>query len=54
VTSLSEARGLFSPETAYLNTAGYGLPPRPAFEALTNVLDQQRPEDPEVQRFTHA
>jgi selenocysteine lyase/cysteine desulfurase len=33
---------LFSPETAYLNTAGYGLPPRPAVEALERVIDQWR------------
>jgi selenocysteine lyase/cysteine desulfurase len=31
---------LFSPATAYLNTAGYGLPPRPAVEALERVVDQ--------------
>jgi selenocysteine lyase/cysteine desulfurase len=40
--NLDEARRLFSPETAYLNTAGYGLPPRPAFEALTQAVDQWR------------
>jgi selenocysteine lyase/cysteine desulfurase len=40
--NLSEARRLFSPETAYLNTAGYGLPPRPAFDALERVMDQWR------------
>jgi selenocysteine lyase/cysteine desulfurase len=39
---IAEARSLFSPETAYLNTAGYGLPPRPAFEALERVMDQWR------------
>jgi selenocysteine lyase/cysteine desulfurase len=39
---IAEARTLFSPETAYLNTAGYGLPPRPAFEALEQVMDQWR------------
>jgi selenocysteine lyase/cysteine desulfurase len=39
---IAEARPLFSPETAYLNTAGYGLPPRPAFEALERVIDQWR------------
>jgi selenocysteine lyase/cysteine desulfurase len=33
---------LFSPATAYLNTAGYGLPPRPAVEALERVLDEWR------------
>jgi selenocysteine lyase/cysteine desulfurase len=33
---------LFAPETAYLNSAGYGLPPRPAVEALERVMDQWR------------
>jgi selenocysteine lyase/cysteine desulfurase len=33
---------LFAPETAYLNTAGYGLPPRPAVEALERVVGQWR------------
>jgi selenocysteine lyase/cysteine desulfurase len=33
---------LFAPETVYLNTAGYGLPPRPAVEALERVVDQWR------------
>jgi selenocysteine lyase/cysteine desulfurase len=42
VTSLAEARALFSPETAYLNTAGYGLPPRPAVDALSRVVDEWR------------
>ncbi|HWM12299.1 MAG TPA: aminotransferase class V-fold PLP-dependent enzyme [Solirubrobacteraceae bacterium] len=40
--TLDEARQLFSPETTYLNTASYGLPPRPAFEALQAVADQWR------------
>ncbi len=37
-----QARPLFSPENVYLNTASYGLPPRPAFEALQAVADQWR------------
>jgi selenocysteine lyase/cysteine desulfurase len=40
--TIAAARALFSPETAYLNTAGYGLPPRPAFEALERAMDQWR------------
>ena len=40
--TIDEARALFSPETAYLNTAGYGLPPRPAFEAFARVADEWR------------
>jgi len=39
---LTEARELFSPEPAYLNTASYGLPPRPAFEAFAAVADEWR------------
>jgi selenocysteine lyase/cysteine desulfurase len=40
--SIDAARGLFAPETTYLNTAGYGLPPRPAFEAFARAADQWR------------
>ncbi len=40
--SIADARRLFSPEPAYLNTASYGLPPRPASEALTAVADEWR------------
>ncbi len=40
--SIAEARRLFSPETVYLNTASYGLPPRPAWEAHEAVLDEWR------------
>jgi selenocysteine lyase/cysteine desulfurase len=40
--TLSQARQLFSPENTYLNSASYGLPPRPAFEALQAVADQWR------------
>jgi selenocysteine lyase/cysteine desulfurase len=42
VTGIADARELFAPQTAYLNTAGYGLPPRPAFAALERVMDQWR------------
>lgn len=31
---LSEAQGLWDAQPGWLNTAGYGLPPRPAWEAL--------------------
>jgi selenocysteine lyase/cysteine desulfurase len=40
--TVDEARRLFSPETTYLNTASYGLPPRPAFEALQAAADEWR------------
>jgi selenocysteine lyase/cysteine desulfurase len=39
---LAAAQRLFSPEGAYLNTATYGLPPRPAFEALQAAADEWR------------
>ena len=32
--SVAEAQSLWSPELVYLNTASFGLPPRPAWEAL--------------------
>ena len=35
---IEEARGLWQPETTYLNTASYGLPPQPAWEALQAAL----------------
>jgi selenocysteine lyase/cysteine desulfurase len=35
---IAEAQGLWEPETTYLNTASYGLPPRPAWDALQAAL----------------
>jgi selenocysteine lyase/cysteine desulfurase len=35
---ISEAQALWRPETTYLNTATYGLPPQPAWEALQAAL----------------
>src|SRR5688500_18822061 len=40
--SIDDARRLFSPEGAYLNTATYGLPPRTGFEALQAAADEWR------------
>jgi selenocysteine lyase/cysteine desulfurase len=40
--SISEARALWRPETVYLNTASYGLPPRPAWDALQEALADWR------------
>ena len=34
------AQSLWEPKTVYLNTATYGLPPRPAWEALQTALDE--------------
>lgn len=36
--NISEARGLWEPAGVYCNTASYGLPPRPAWEALQAAL----------------
>ena len=33
---------LWDPEPGWLNTASYGLPPRPAWDALQAVLDDWR------------
>ena len=32
--SLAAAQGLWEPAGTYLNTASFGLPPRPAWDAL--------------------
>jgi selenocysteine lyase/cysteine desulfurase len=42
LTSIADARSLFDPEGTYLNTASYGLPPRPAFDALQAALGDWR------------
>ena len=39
---VDDAQRLFSPEGAYLNTASYGLPPRPAWEAMQVAADEWR------------
>jgi selenocysteine lyase/cysteine desulfurase len=40
--TIEEARALWEPEGVYLNTASYGLPPRPAWDALQATLDDWR------------
>ena len=40
--SLSEAQSLWEPAGTYLNTASYGLPPRPAWDALQRALEDWR------------
>src|SRR5687768_4339423 len=40
--SVAEAQSLWSPELVYLNTASFGLPPRPAWEALQAALGDWR------------
>jgi selenocysteine lyase/cysteine desulfurase len=37
-----DAQALWTPRAPYLNTASYGLPPRPAFEALQDALADWR------------
>jgi selenocysteine lyase/cysteine desulfurase len=39
---IEEAQRLWQPETLYLNTASYGLPPAPAWDALQAVLEDWR------------
>jgi selenocysteine lyase/cysteine desulfurase len=39
---VEDARGLWEPDTVYLNTASYGLPPRPAWDALQAALGDWR------------
>jgi selenocysteine lyase/cysteine desulfurase len=40
--TLEEAQQLWQPESLYLNTASYGLPPTPAWEELQSVLEHWR------------
>ncbi|MGH3448178.1 MAG: aminotransferase class V-fold PLP-dependent enzyme [Nocardioidaceae bacterium] len=40
--SLTEAQRLFHPEPGWLNTASYGLPPDPAWEAMQSALGDWR------------
>ena len=37
--NVAEAQELWSPSATYLNTASYGLPPRPAWDALQSALE---------------
>ena len=41
-TSITDAQRLFDPQPGWLNTASYGLPPRPAWEALQAALTDWR------------
>jgi selenocysteine lyase/cysteine desulfurase len=40
--SIEEAQALWEPAGTYVNTASYGLPPRPAWEALQQALGEWR------------
>ena len=37
--TIAEASGLWTPQGSYLNTASYGFPPAPAWDALQSALD---------------
>src|SRR5450755_1339923 len=39
VVTIDQARALWEPVGVYCNTASYGLPPRPAWDALQAALD---------------
>jgi selenocysteine lyase/cysteine desulfurase len=39
---ISQAQSLWEPQPGYLNTASYGLPPRPAWDALQQALSDWR------------
>jgi selenocysteine lyase/cysteine desulfurase len=40
--NIDNARSMWDPKTVYLNTATYGLPPRTAWDALQEALDEWR------------
>ena len=40
--ALADAQALWTPAGTYLNTASYGLPPRPAWDALQGALEDWR------------
>ena len=39
---IADVQGLWDPKTTYLNTATYGLPPLPTWDALQNALEDWR------------
>jgi selenocysteine lyase/cysteine desulfurase len=51
---IAKARLLFRPELGYLNTATYGLPPEPAWDALHSALDDWRTGRGEWRRWSDA
>jgi selenocysteine lyase/cysteine desulfurase len=42
MTTIAEARALFAPSAPYLNTATFGLPPKPSWDALQAALEDWR------------
>ena len=53
-SSLYELRSLWEPELRYLDTASYGLPPRPAWDALQQALDDWRTGRGRWERWNEA
>lgn len=52
--SIADARALFAPETTYLNTATYGLPPRTALDAMEAAIGEWRGGRGEIDRWDAA
>lgn len=52
--SVAEAQQLFDPEPGWLNTASYGLPPRPAWDALQEALGDWRRGRTSWEGWDHA
>jgi selenocysteine lyase/cysteine desulfurase len=54
MTPLDQLRALWEPELRYLDTASYGLPPRPAWDALRQALDDWRTGRGRWERWNEA
>ena len=52
--SIESARDLWEPAGTYLNTASFGLPPRPAWDALQEALDEWRTGRTSWEHWQHA
>jgi selenocysteine lyase/cysteine desulfurase len=52
--TLADAQALWEPAGPYLNTASYGLPPRPAWEALQAALEDWRHGRTSWEHWTEA
>jgi selenocysteine lyase/cysteine desulfurase len=50
----AEIEGLWEPAHVYLNTASYGLPPRPAVEAVQAVIEEWRRGQTSWEQWTRA
>ena len=54
LVTIAQARSLWQPEGVYCNTASYGLPPRPAWEALQGALAQWRGGATSWEHWAHS